>query len=389
MNITTTIHRGAASVLIVAVFAAVFAGCGSDSGDRDVTDDSGTASAQAVAGNSDADETRTVRVETIELVPESFEDLIQVTGSLEAPDDALLSAQSSGTVTSLVPIGTSVQAGGVVARLDDRSVQAALRQARATLESAEATAELAEDTFRRQEPLYQDSIISALEYENVRTQLNQARAQLSQAEAGVAQAEQQLENTVIRSPFSGTVEERFVETGEQATPGMPVARVVGLRNLKVVAGVPERYSSDIEIGSDVRVRLRAYDLAPREAEVSFVGSVIDPESRTFRIEITLDNTDRLLKPEMIADLFLTRRVLENRLVVPQTAILRDENGFSVYTVDRSGEVPVARRVDVVPGPTYGGETVVSEGLNAGDEIIITGQNSVTDGDGLEIIRTES
>jgi len=308
---------------------------------------------------------------------------------IEAPDDANLSAQSAGTVTSLVPMGTRVQAGGVVARLDDRSVRAALRQARATLESAEATAELAEDTFRRQEPLYEDSIISALEYENVRTQLNQARAQLSQAEAGVEQAEQQLENTFVRSPFTGTVEERFIEQGEQVTPGVPIARVVGLRNLKVVAGVPERYASDIRDGSDVRIRLRAYDLASREAEVTFVGSVIDPQSRTFRIEIDLDNTDRTLKPEMIADLFLTRRVLDDRLVVPQTSILRDETGFSVYVVDRSGGTPVARRVDVVPGPSYGGDTVVTEGLADGDEVIITGQNSVTDGDGLEIIRSES
>ncbi|NNF03651.1 MAG: hypothetical protein HKN17_04210 [Rhodothermales bacterium] len=92
---------------------------------------------------------------------------------------------------------------------------------------------------------------------------------------------------------------------------------------------------------------------------------------------------------MIADLFLTRRVLEDRLVVPQTSILRDENGFSVYIVDRSGGAPAARRVAVETGPTFGGDTVVTEGLTSGDEVIVTGQNSVTDGDGLEIISTES
>jgi membrane fusion protein (multidrug efflux system) len=328
-------------------------------------------------------------VETLQLVPTRFEEIIQVTGALEAVDDARLSAQSGGTVTSLVPIGTRVGDGDVVARLDDRIVRAALEQANATLSSAEASAELAEDTFRRQEPLYRDSIISALEYENVRSQLNRARAQLSQAKAAVSQAEQELENTYVRAPFAGTVEQRFIEKGEQVSPGMAVARVVGLGKLKVVAGVPERYASDVREGAGVEVRFKAYEMEPRDARVSFAGNVIDPQNRTFRVEIVLSNADGRLKPEMIADLLITRRVLEDQLVIPQTSILHDEQGYSVYIVDRSSGTPAARRVRITTGPSYGGRTVVEDGLESGAEVIVTGQNSVTDGDLLEILSTES
>lgn len=316
--------------------------------------------------------------------PSTFSEIIPITGSVSAPEDASLSAQAAGTLTELVEVGTRVDEGDVVARLDDRLIRAALDQARASLASVESQAQLAEETWRRQEPLYSDSIISALEFENVTTQRNQARAALAQAEAAVAQAEQQFENTYIRAPFPGTVEERFANPGEQVMPGAPVARVVNTRNLKVIAGVPETYAADIRQGTKVLLSFRAYTDDTREETISFVGSVINPQSRTFSIEVAISNSDGILKPAMIADMKVTRRVLENQMVIPQTSILRDENGTSVYVAVNDGGNLVADRKSIRLGPSYAGMTVVSEGLVPGDEVIITGQTSVTEGDVIEV-----
>ena len=150
-------------------------------------------------------QTRTVRVTAMAIEARSFEEIIPLTGTVSAPLDASLSAQAAGTLLSLLETGTRVQEGDVVAKLDDRLIRAALDQARGTLSSVESQARLAEETWRRQEPLYQDSIISVLEYENVLTQRNQAQAALTQAKAAVAQAEQQSENTFVRAPFDGVV----------------------------------------------------------------------------------------------------------------------------------------------------------------------------------------
>jgi membrane fusion protein (multidrug efflux system) len=133
--------------------------------------------------------TRQIRVESVVLQPTGFEDVIQQTGAVEANDDATLSAQSGGTIESLVRLGSRVAKGNVLARLDSELVLATLEQARAQLEVARAQYALADGLFRRQEPLYRDSIISDLEFDNVRSQRIQAQAEVSRTEATVRQVE--------------------------------------------------------------------------------------------------------------------------------------------------------------------------------------------------------
>jgi len=325
-----------------------------------------------------------VRVNTIDVVPQSFEEIIPVTGVLVAPQDASLSAQSAGTVIEIVEIGARVEKGGVVARLDDRLIKTALEQAKATRISVTASADLAEDLFKRQEPLYKDSIISVIEFEQVRSQLNQARAALAQAKAAVDQMEQQLENTFVRAPFSGTIEERLVEKGEQLVPGAPVVRIVDTGSLKIQAGVPERYAADIRVGTPVQVSLKAYGGDSISSKISFVGNVIHPKNRTFMIEVSLSNTGKTLKPEMIVDLQITQRVLKDQIVLPQTAIIRDEKGTSVYVVENDGMDLVAMRLVIETGASYGGKTVVTSGLKEGLRVITVGQTNVSEGDLIDI-----
>jgi RND family efflux transporter MFP subunit len=312
----------------------------------------------------------TTRVETLVLDRSSFTDVIEVTGTVEALDDATLSAQTSGPVTMLLDLGARVEAGEPVATVD-------AEEAKAAVEQAEAQFDLAQDRFERQEPLYRDSIISALEFEQVRSERNQARA-------GLQQAETRLENAIVDAPFAGTVEERFLEVGEQAAPGTQVARLVNTRRVKVTAGVPERYANDIEVGTPVQLDLRRYGAGVRTAEVTFAGSTIDPESRTFTVEATLSNEERTLKPEMSVPLRVTRAVLEDAIVLPRTAVLRDETGTNVYVVDRSDTTVVARNQEVALGPETGGQVVADSGLAAGDEVIVVGQNNVSPGAPLEV-----
>ena len=311
------------------------------------------------------------RVETLVLEPTSFTDVVQVTGTVEAIDDATLSSQTDGPVTMLVDLGTRVQTGAPVAKVD-------AEEAGAAVEQAQARFDLAQDRFERQQPLYRDSIISALEFEQVRSERNQARAALQQAKT-------RLSNTIVDAPFPGTVEERFVEVGEQVSPGMRIARLVNTRRVKVTAGIPERYANDIQLGTPVQLDFRRYGAGVRTAEVTFVGNTIDPESRTFTIEVTVPNEDRTLKPEMGVSLRVTRSVLDSVLVIPRTAVLRDETGTHVYVVDRTSDTTaVARDRSVVLGPETSGSVVADSGLAAGDELIIVGQNNASPGAPLDI-----
>ncbi len=345
--------------------------------------------AQAEPTPNAAPTVRTVQVETVVLEPTHFEDMIALIGVVESLRDAVLSAQSTGTLISQSSLGSTFRKGGTVARIDDTLILAALDQAKANLESTRAHATLAEDTFRRQEPLYADSIISALEFEQLRSNLNAARADLSQAEALVTQAEKQLENTYVRAPFRGRVEEIFAEEGEQMMPGGQIVRLVDTDDLKIRAGVPERYAIDIHEGTPVTVHFKAYGVGERKGVISFVGSVIHPQNRSFAIEVELRNEEGTLKPEMVADVLVTRVVLEDQMVLPQTSILRDESGSSVYIVDRSSGRALANRRVVLVGASFGGMTVITSGLEAGEEVIVIGQTNVTEGDAVHAVQGEA
>ena len=321
-----------------------------------------------------------LRVETLLLAPDVFEDVIEVTGSVEAIHDATLSAQSAGTVESLAPLGTTVRRGEVVARLDQGFVRAALDQAEAQVATARASADLARDNFSRQEPLFQDSIISALEFQQLLAQLQQAEATLHSAEAVHTQAHEQLENTEVLAPFAGRVESHFVEMGEQVAPGVNVARIVDATRVRVVAGIPERFAGDIELGTEILFSVEAYRGARRTGRVTFSGSTINPRSRTFSVEAEIDNSDGRLKPEMIVEARVLRERIDSVLVVPRVAVVRDEDGSSVFVVQRSGEQASVMRRYVTTGPVYAGRVMIETGLEAGEEVVVAGQNTLTEGE---------
>ncbi len=324
------------------------------------------------------------RVETLLLEPQQFDHVIEVNGSVEALDDAALSAQASGPLVMVKELGTWVEAGETVAQINPREARAAVEQAEAQLESARAQYELAQDTYERQEPLYRDSIISASEFENVRSQRAQALANLNQAKASLSQAEEQLANTRVTTPFAGTIEERLMKPGEQVSPGTQVVRVVNTQRVRVQADVPERYVNDLDEGSTVRVRIRSASLEDRTGRVVFVGNTINETSRTFPIEVEIDNEDGRLKPEMIAKLFITREQIDDALVVPRSAISRDEEGLDTYTVTRQDSLGVVQNHPITLGPASGNRAVVRSGLSAGDELVIVGQTDISEGDTVHV-----
>ncbi len=273
----------------LALLALVASACGGSDGDAD-----------AAAADSTAAGTARV-VEVLVADPGLFEDVVQLTGTVATNNDAALSPDVPGTLTYVAAVGTFVRQGATVAQV--RAVgqqagvaqaqagvaqsragiaqaqaavaqaEAGIRAARAQRQGAQAQLDLAQDQYRRQLPLVRDSILSALEFRAVETQLAGARATVAQADAGIAQAQgqfraaqqgvvaaragetgslavvrgaqAQLGNTRIVAPFAGVIQERLMGPGELASPGMPVVRIVSGGAVKVEAGVPERYAGQV------------------------------------------------------------------------------------------------------------------------------------------------
>jgi RND family efflux transporter MFP subunit len=320
---------------------------------------------------------REIAVETITLRPDGFDDFIRISGSVEAIDDAVISAEVGAQVLSIVDRGTVLKRGDVIAELDKRML-------RANLDAAEASYEFADETVNRLEPLFEDEVVSVQDFRAARTERDAAKAQLDQARKA-------LQDATIRAPFDGRVEQRLINSGELISPGMPVVRLVNGSRVRLTSGVPERYSSEITVGSTALIDMAAYGRGQIEDEISFAGNTINPDLRTYQVEIELDNPDAFLKPDMVVNLRLKRRTIEDALIIPRTAIIRDEEHLNVFVAkpqENGNGYKQAELVRIETGTASGAVVEVSEGLAPGDEVVVAGMSNISVGDRLNIISNE-
>lgn len=316
---------------------------------------------------------RMINVETALVTTQRFEEEIRLTSVATADQDVMIEAEESGAIREIYfDRGDRVSAGEPIAKIDDRILQTQVDQAR-------AAAELAQQTWQRRKRLWEeDQVGSELAY-------LEARYAAEQSAATLAGLEERLARTVVRAPFSGILDERHVDVGTMVGPGKTVARIVSLNPIKVFAGVPERYASDLAVGDPAQMTFEALGGEVYNARIRYVGSTINPQNRTFPIEVQVPNPNGAIKPQMVANMAVVRRELEGVIVVPQDALVRVEGGYVAFVaVERDG-ARVAEVRDVVLGPTRRNLVVIEEGIAEGEQLIVVGQKSVADGDRINVV----
>jgi membrane fusion protein, multidrug efflux system len=356
----TDIHGGMMKMAAVLALVAGVSGCAGGEG--------------AEVAEAATPTARIVSVEVVEVQPESFVDFIQVVGRVEAQRDVTVSAEESGTIRELlVEKGAFVQAGQPIARIDDRVL-------RPQAEQAAAEAALAEETWERQRRLWEE--------DRVGSEMNylQARYRAETAAAGARARRERLDRTIVRAPISGILDNRFVEIGTLVGPGTAIGRILDTRTVKVSGGVPERYAGQIETGSEVQVGIEGVVGTSFTGEVNFVGAAVDQGNRSFPVEVEVPNESGMLKPGMVANVRVLRETLDEALVVPQEAVLREEDGYAVFVAaDRGGEL-VAESRSVALGPSQGNRVMIDAGLNPGDRVVTVGQARLATGDRLQVVQ---
>jgi membrane fusion protein (multidrug efflux system) len=316
---------------------------------------------------------RVINVETQTLEPQQFVEEIRLTSIAMANQDVYLAAEESGVVREIyADRGARVGEGDSIAKIDDRVLAAQVAQAR-------AAADLAAQTWERRRRLWEDDRVgSEIAY-------LEARFQADQTAASLTALEERLARTVIRAPFAGVLDERLVDVGAMVSPGTPVARLVDLDPIKVFAGVPERYATDVRVGAEATLEFEMLDREPYTARIRYVGATVNPENRTFPIEVSLPNPNGLVKPQMVANMAVTRSRVDEAIVVPQDALIRFENGYVVYVAtERNGEA-VAEMREVVLGASRRNLVVIDEGVHAGERLIVVGHKEVEDGDRIRVV----
>ncbi len=308
---------------------------------------------------------KVIRVESLKVEPRNLVEEFTLPGSLEAWQDLVLAAEVAGPVERVgFEEGESLVAGDELVRIDTLTLQTIHASARADFE-------LRQKTERRLKQLIEEQLVSTQEYENAAGALDIAAASLRSAEVMLAKG-------TLKSSIDGRLEECYVDPGEYVGVGDPLVRIVQINRLKVNVDVPEKDIQYLHKGGSVTIdssEISGWGYGSLQGTITYIGYVADPLTRTYRVRIEIANPDAALRPGMIVRARFVRRRLDQVLVVPLYAVV-DRDGQK-YLYVRNGEK--ARQQQVVLGAILNAEVVVREGLLAGAEVVVKGQQLLLDG----------
>jgi RND family efflux transporter MFP subunit len=317
-------------------------------------------------------------ITTLQVNEQLFTHYLELQGSVTTKELLVIYPQYSGILTHVnVREGQQVKKGQVLARIDDGGLSQQLAQLK-------IQAELSKTTFERQQRLWDQKIGSEMQY-------LQAKSNYEAQTQAIAQLEQQVAKTVVTAPFSGTIDEVMTEQGSVVMPGQtPLMRIVSLDNMYIVTDVPERYVANIVRNKKVLVDFPILG-KQMESKIRQVGDFIDPNNRTFKVEISVPNIDSRIKPNLTAKLNINDYTNNKALLIPQSVISENASGEQyIYEIrDRDGSEAIAEKRTIETGLTQGDVIEVTGGLENGTEIILEGARSVNDGQKVRIINQES
>jgi RND family efflux transporter MFP subunit len=302
--------------------------------------------------------------------PQNFEHFIDLQGKIDATNIAYVAPPNGqgGVVTGLyVKQGQSVRKGQVLVRLDDQLIRQQIEPLRVQLSAAE-------DTYRRTKNLWDQGIGT---YQQVLT----AQTQVETLKRNIGVIQKQAALMTVTAPMSGVAESVNVRVGETFT-GMsamgPQISIVNTGSLKITALVPENYLGRVGVGTTLKVVLPNSNNRELTTKVDVAGKIIDPTSRSFKIEAPVPS-DPSLKPNQIAIVKIRDYEAPNAITIPLNVLQNDEQGKYVMVAVKEGAKTVALKRRVTVGELYGDRLEIKNGLQSGDMIVTGGYQELYEG----------
>lgn len=396
-------------IMLILIVALIVSGCGSQT-------------------SADVEPEKTVPVNVALSQEEDLPEYQSFPGKVIAVDEVSLSPKLGGKVKQiLVKEGEAVKAGQALIRLDEKDVISQVNQAQAAydaalanlssleqgqmpqqiaqLESALNQAEVnfknAKENYDRMKELLSEGAIPKQQFEGVELQYNvakeqyesaktqlslakektipesisAAKAQVKQAEAALSAAKSALDDCVITSPIDGTVGAITAIVGQLASSGYSLITVGNLNSVEIHINVTEDRINGLKVGQEAEVTVDAAGDSPLKGEIVSVSPFKDARTQVYPVKIQVPNEKGLLKSGMFARVKLMVALHTEAVTVPEDAVIAYDGTKIVYTLE--GDVAKANVIET--GPTSMGKTVITKGLEPGKEIIIEGQDLVTDG----------
>ena len=286
--------------------------------------------------------------------PVKMSDQIIQTGTLRPDEEVDLSFETSGKIVAINFIeGTRVKKGDLLAKINDRPLQA-------QLEKLLAQQKLAESKEFRQRSLLGRDAISQESYDQIETELQTIQADINLVRARISETE-------LRAPFDGIIGLRYLSEGAYATPSVKIARLVKIIPMKIEFSVSEKYASEIRIGFPVTFSIDA-DTNTYKASVYAVDPKIDIDTRTIVLRALYPNSREELKPGTFAHITLLLSQIDDAIAIPTEALISEMEGEKVF-VYKSGR---AHGVPVKIGLRTESLIQITDGIDYGDTLMVTG-----------------
>ena len=297
---------------------------------------------------------RVLNVNAKIIKPQLLTDQIQISGSLMPDEEVDLSFETSGKIVEInFDEGTTVKKGQLLAKVNDRQLQAQLQRLVAQLK-------LAEDRVFRQNALLERDAVSKEAYEQVKTELATLNADIDLVKANIAMTE-------LRAPFDGVIGLRQVSVGSYASPTTLLAKLTKIIPLKIEFSVPERYASQVKKGTNLNFELEG-KLSSFPAKVYATESRIDQSTRTLTVRALYANSNGAILPGRYASIQLKKEEIPNAIAIPSESIVPEMGKDKVFLY-KSGK---AEPVEITAGIRTVAEVQVIKGLQMGDTIITSG-----------------
>ena len=380
-------------------FGTAAAGCNTTAGQADAA---GGRGGRGGRGGGQA-----IRVDTSPLQHISLERRVDLSGTLVSPDQARVSSEVAGVIREVrIQLGSEVRVGDVLVRLEPRELALALERAESALRQVEAQLGIdrtqdkqpppdeqiasvrqtmanrddARSAFERAQQLNGRGLltrsdrdtaetrmkVSEANYEAAIDNVRSLKASLQDRRAAHELAQKKLEDAAIKAPVSGSVAERLVQPGEFIRENTPVATIVQMNPLKLKTAIQEKNAAVIRAGQTVEFVVEAFPARTFQGKVAFVSPSVDQTTRTFPVEILVENGDRMLKPGFFAKGTVLTHVDEEVLAAPDDAVSTLAGVATVFVIE-DGK---ARQQQVTLGARQGKVVEIVEGLK-GTEILAT------------------
>ena len=290
-------------------------------------------------------------------------------GTIEEMTSSVLSFAVNGTLQNIsVSLGDKVSSGQLIATIDDATLNNAHEIAKATLRQAE-------DAYERMKKLHDAESLPEIQWIEVQSKLEQARAteRISR---------KNLNDCNLYAPFSGIIAEKRVETGQNVLSGIPVVKLATIKQVKAKIPVPEKEISKIQAGQKVKVTVSALGEKIFEGCIVEKGVIANPLTRSYEVKILMDNPLEELMPGMICNVSIDNAAQSN-VVIPAPVVQLDQHNHCFVWTNRGGK---AHKTLIETGNPDGNGIIITNGLSTGDEILIEGQQKVSEGMSITIAR---